>query len=209
MTPKCSSKKSTLRKGNCSTSGGDVDTKSSSSVRAASSSSYSNLSTATGTAANTNTNTQQQVNVGMSAGMRSEVFDRFYTWLFESFVSPLISSSFYVTEAEGRGADVLYYRKGVWNGILKQARTQMGSHFMDIATDQTNSKENAENSSGPKIFSIARNGLQRHSAVNRNGNILNLKAAPCVRFIPKKSSVRPITNLKSNHRAGQRKRSVR
>ena len=47
-----------------------------------------------------------------------ELFNRFYFWIFEQFINPLITSSFYVTEAEGHGSEVHYYRKGVWNKMI-------------------------------------------------------------------------------------------
>ena len=191
-----------MKKDHCRTNIRDIDTKSSGS-KSCTSSSNNDLF------APSEIIIPQQINVEMSADMKIEILNRFYSWVFESFIGPLISSSFYVTEAEGKGADVLYYRKGVWNAILKQARTQMGSHFMDIATDQTKEKEDNENKTGSEIFVKGNCSVKGQNTINDKGNILNLKAAPCVRFIPKKSSVRPITNLKSAHRAGLRKKNTR
>ena len=195
----------------------------------------------------------------------SEIFLKFYTWLFEMFINPLINTSFYVTEAEGRGAEVHYYRKGVWNRILKKAKQQMGDHFMKIVKhsllpptilphpgakacgnkewlqqdDQSNSKKLYDNlnSSHSQInrnrdllSTIAdKSSLKTNSRLptdflsqptqnnnnsnnnndNSNGSsnskfshqriepIINLETAPAVRFVPKKLSVRPITNLKA------------
>ena len=199
----------------------------------------------------------------------SEIFLKFYTWLFEMFLNPLINTSFYVTEAEGRGAEVHYYRKGVWNRILKKAKQQMGDHFMKIVNhsilpptvppilphpgakacgnkewlqqgDQSNTKKQYDNLNSSQInrsrdllSTIADKGSMKvnsrlptdfisqptqnsnnsndnndnNNNNNNNNNlklsqqkiepVINLETAPAVRFVPKKLSVRPITNLKA------------
>ena len=168
-----------------------------------------------------------------------ELFNRFYFWIFEQFINPLITSSFYVTEAEGHGSEVHYYRKGVWNKILKKAKSQIGYHFMKVSADQSpmvsrmvinysdnvngknNSKCSDKGSDKSSDTSIGNNRVihtlptsASKSTTNKTSpkpsknathtahNItLNMQKAPAVRFVPKKSSVRPITNLKSRVRA--------
>ena len=222
-----------------------------------------------------------------------EIFHRFYLWIFDMFITAIISTSFYVTEAEGRGSEVHYYRQSVWNRILKKAKDQIGNHFMQISSDQTplvvgvkscfglatnddiNVNEIQSNKTYPSIYrsnidvlreksstspafrhsdghtldipfranintdrannnnnnnnnnnSIDNNNssnnnininindknkynntktsastnsninINTNTNTNTNTNKLNLKKAPAVRFVPKKSSLRPITNLK-------------
>jgi Telomerase ribonucleoprotein complex - RNA binding domain len=199
---------------------------------------------------------------GSTHNENSEIFLRFYLWLFELFVNPLISSSFYVTEAEGRGTEVHYYRKGVWNRILKKAKQQMGNHFMriikhqnlppsyprafgnkewlqqddqsskkktydnvsdcnkhslratsqfqaDLLTQSVQGNSNIGNNSNKNISSSNNNNDNSNNNNNNNSSnstkyaqrkadsTINLETAPAVRFVPKKLSVRPITNLKS------------
>ena len=210
----------------------------------------------------------------------TEIFLKFYLWLFENFINPLISSSFYVTEAEGRGTEVHYYRKGVWNRILKKAKQQMGDHFMKIVKshnlppssshpragalsnrewlqqDDKNTKKKqhvffsqsqmnrnrdflsitavhtdsnhlsgddnindydkysnkAANHFAADILSqpaINNNNINNCNNINSScknsqkklDTLLHLETAPAVRFVPKKLSVRPITNLKSRPKA--------
>jgi Telomerase ribonucleoprotein complex - RNA binding domain len=166
----------------------------------------------------------------------TEQFHCFYFWVFEMFVNPLISSSFYVTEAEGRGSEVHYFRKGVWNRLLKKAREQMGCHFMRICADQTQTDPrvahlgsnqttsstslNKLNSNTTKVSTSSSTSndtntnnatfkSSTHSAQSGHRGILDLQGAPTVRFVPKKNSLRPITNLKSRPKAGSKAKSAR
>jgi Telomerase ribonucleoprotein complex - RNA binding domain len=174
----------------------------------------------------------------------TEQFHCFYFWVFEMFVNPLISSSFYVTEAEGRGTEVHYYRKGVWNRLLKKAREQMGCHFMRICADQTQTQTQTDprvahlggnqttsgtslnklnsNSNSTKVSTSSSTSndtntntnsatlkSSTHSAQSGLRGILDLQGAPTVRFVPKKNSLRPITNLKSRPKAGCKSKTAR
>ena len=170
----------------------------------------------------------------VSAQHTAEQFHRFYFWIFEMFINPLISSSFYVTEAEGRGSEVHYFRKGVWNRLLKKAKEQMGCHFMRICADQTDpragahlgGKEMTTNGCANKSSSNTTRVNSSSSNVNDtncNANastlksnthsglrgILDLQGAPTVRFVPKKNSLRPITNLKSRPKAALKAKTAR
>lgn len=173
----------------------------------------------------------------MSAQRTTEQFHRFYFWVFEMFLNPLISSSFYVTEAEGRGSEVHYFRKGVWNRLLKKAKEQMGCHFMKICADQvdprvgsnlggmeaSNTCVNGSSSTAIKVNSsssmmndanattTATTTATTHKGSTQSGvrGILDLQRAPTVRFVPKKNSLRPITNLKSRPKAASKAKTAR
>ena len=55
----------------------------------------------------------------------------FLHWLFSSFINPLISTTFYVTEGEGLGGQVLYYLKSVWECLVCHVgMKQMESNFV-------------------------------------------------------------------------------
>jgi hypothetical protein len=48
-------------------------------------------------------------------------------------VNPLLSSSFYVTEGEGTGNEVLYYRHSVWNRLAQLGDAYLHEHFMKVS----------------------------------------------------------------------------
>jgi Telomerase ribonucleoprotein complex - RNA binding domain len=191
----------------------------------------------------TSTHSSSSLNA-VDAGVRSpqlttEQFHCFYFWVFEMFVNPLISSSFYVTEAEGRGSEVHYFRKGVWNRLLKKAREQMGCHFMRICADQTHTQtqidpraahlggdqstnNNCLNNSSNNMAKVSTSGsitndtnttanttILKSSTHTGHRGILDLQGAPTVRFVPKKNSLRPITNLKSRPKPGSKAKTAR
>ena len=57
----------------------------------------------------------------------------FLHWLFASFINPMISTMFYVTEGEGLGGQVLYYLKSIWDCIvLHVGMKQMESNFVKV-----------------------------------------------------------------------------
>ena len=99
----------------------------------------------------------------------TSLFYAFIYWIVSDFINPLIASYFYVTEGEGRGTEVLFYRRSVWNLILERGFQQVGGHFMSILE------------SGRSIVSV--DGVVRKYA--------------SARFMPKKASLRLITNLRT------------
>jgi hypothetical protein len=52
--------------------------------------------------------------------IKEQFFYRFILWLFNDFINVLLSFSFYITEVEGRGFQVLYYRKPIWSLIVEK-----------------------------------------------------------------------------------------
>ena len=63
----------------------------------------------------------------------SQLFYRFMDWVYNDFVNPLLAANFYATEVEGRGAEVLYYRKAVWARIVQRGKQQLCSNFVPVS----------------------------------------------------------------------------
>lgn len=101
-------------------------------------------------------------------------FRQFMRWVFESFVNPLLSNCFYITEGEGAGNACLHYRKPVWAQLMKRGREQMKKNFIEVSLASS--------------FSSARQSKALLPSL--------LKRVPSVRFVPKKSSLRAITNFR-------------
>jgi hypothetical protein len=53
-------------------------------------------------------------------------------WIFTEVIPPLIATCFYVTEGEGTGSRVLFYRKQEWEVLRAIGESQMGSHFVKV-----------------------------------------------------------------------------
>ena len=62
-----------------------------------------------------------------------QLFYRFMDWVYNDFVNPLLAANFYATEVEGRGAEVLYYRKAVWARIVQRGKQQLCSNFVPVS----------------------------------------------------------------------------
>jgi len=61
-----------------------------------------------------------------------QVFYRFMEWVYSDFINPLLAANFYATEVEGRGAEVLYYRKPVWARIVQRGKQQLCNNFVPV-----------------------------------------------------------------------------
>lgn len=59
----------------------------------------------------------------------------FLAWVFTEVIPPLIASCFYVTEGEGTGGRVLFYRKQDWEELRAAGEAQMGTHFVKVRLD--------------------------------------------------------------------------
>jgi hypothetical protein len=57
---------------------------------------------------------------------------RLLFWIFSQFINPLVGACFYVTEVEGHGAQVHYYRKAVWANIVRLGLHQMKENFVQV-----------------------------------------------------------------------------
>ena len=56
-------------------------------------------------------------------------------WIFNDFVNPLLSVCFYVTEGEGIGSELLYYRKPTWALLMKKGEEQLKNTFTLVRFD--------------------------------------------------------------------------
>ncbi|XP_068702144.1 telomerase reverse transcriptase-like [Montipora foliosa] len=100
---------------------------------------------------------------------RQQLLAQFVWWLVTHYLIPLLKGFFYITESGTHRQRVFYYRKPVWVKIQKfGVNTFCGEFFKPLSTKE------------------AENLLQRK---------LSLGFSP-LRFIPKNSTVRPITNMK-------------
>ena len=105
----------------------------------------------------------------ISGSMSTSLFYAFIYWIVSDFINPLIASYFYVTEGEGRGKEVLFYRRSVWNSILERGFQRVEGHFIGIMESETST--------------IAADCFHRKYA--------------SARFMPKKTSLRLICNLRT------------
>ena len=63
---------------------------------------------------------------------RNQLFYRFMQWMYTDFINNIISVCFYATEVEGRGTDVLYFRKPLWSRIVMKGKAQLESNFVPV-----------------------------------------------------------------------------
>lgn len=61
-----------------------------------------------------------------------QLFLTFMNWLYAEFVNSLIAACFYATEVEGRGAEVLFYRKPLWARIVNKGKIQLFRNFVPV-----------------------------------------------------------------------------
>ena len=95
----------------------------------------------------------------------------FVYWLVSDFIHPLICTHFYVTEGEGCGNQVLWYQRCVWTSVVRAGLKQIEPHFMSV--------------------------LPRNNAVANSRSTDVRQSHANVRFLPKRTSVRAITNLRN------------
>ena len=123
------------------------------------------------------------------------IFNVFIFWIFADFINPLLSATFYITEAEGRSNDTTFFRKPIWARVIERGKVQMDKHFIQLPFY-------AEESSDPKVGQKRTQSLQRTQSSNDAKvfpplkRLRSIDALPTIRFLPKKNSVRPITNFR-------------
>lgn len=61
-----------------------------------------------------------------------KVLESFMRWLFTDVIKSLLHTTFYITEGEGLGTEVLYYEKSDWLVIRRLGEKQMCSHFAKV-----------------------------------------------------------------------------
>ncbi|KAG8935507.1 hypothetical protein FRC02_007866 [Tulasnella sp. 418] len=107
---------------------------------------------------------------------RRELWNEFLYWFFESFLVPLLKTTFYVTESSAFRHQILYFRQDDWNSIcaplLKHLRDKTFTH-LDI-----------------NKFAAKSICEQRQLGFSR------------LRLLPKETGVRPIVNLKRKTHKG-------
>lgn len=99
---------------------------------------------------------------------RNEIFAELVYYLFDSFLIPLISSNFHVTESSTRRNELCYFRHDVWKKLSEPALTNLKSSMF----------EELDSSKMKRLLS--RRGL----------------GASRVRLLPKETGMRPIINLR-------------
>jgi telomerase reverse transcriptase len=99
---------------------------------------------------------------------RKEIFAELLYYLFDSFLIPLISSNFYVTESSTYRNRLLYFRHDVWQRLSEPALNSL----------RTSMFEEVGQSKAKKTLSNMSIGTGR------------------VRLLPKETGLRPIINLK-------------
>jgi hypothetical protein len=68
----------------------------------------------------------------VESAAREQLLYRFVEWVFAEVVVKLIGVCFYATEVEGRGSEVLYYRKPVWARIVNKGKQQLFANFVPV-----------------------------------------------------------------------------
>lgn len=175
--------------------------------------------------------------------LQTQCFIEFTYWLYFFFINPLISTCFYVTEGEGCGQRILYYRKPVWSQCMRLGRLQMKQHFVEVQLQPTptgqlafqrpiclpnsTANNNSSGNSNTNLGSLPLSTSALSSSSRRTGTHvlhplhtypkhpppmyhrnwsklqqLAFKRLPSVRYLPKKTSLRPITNLKRHQPTG-------
>ena len=90
-----------------------------------------------------------------------------FTWTFQQFIVPLLRTSFYITEAEFSGRQVLYYRKPVWSIFRSLSMKKLlNDQYVELTEQET----------------IGRLGQQEMGLCR-------------LRLLPKETGVRPIAML--------------
>lgn len=124
----------------------------------------------------------------------------FLYWVFTDIVIPLLVSAFYVTEGEGTGTETLYFRKRDWHVLSSIGELQMQANFVKVICTshrwllsigfmlQTNG-----------ILGMSHMSHDRKRARADSVAVRQESFYPIVRFVPKKNSIRAITNM-SRHR---------
>ena len=65
----------------------------------------------------------------IKAGLIDVTLNHLIYWIFNDFINPLLSVCFYVTEGEGIGSELLYYRKPTWAFLMKKGEEQLKNTF--------------------------------------------------------------------------------
>jgi hypothetical protein len=115
----------------------------------------------------------------------------FLHWIFADFIIPLLRSCFYVTEGQGTGLQTLYYRRPTWRTLMQIGRQQMQRNFVEVT-------HNGNGSGCRNTLLVKSDSRTIHTSGKTTGHNVTSSSVmlPGVRFLPKKTSVRAITNFK-------------
>ena len=164
--------------------------------------------------------------VNITAPSATEILHNFIYWIFSSFINNLLSVCFYITEGEGLGTQLLYYRKRIWNLMMKMGETQLEESFVLIPEPTGRIGPNNSGTEGAKMTIrnptkprnldddfLPRQSEMVHSSnkalkplkplvnINYDRDSMVFKTAPLVRLVPKRNSLRPITNMTQRSRS--------
>jgi hypothetical protein len=137
-------------------------------------------------------------------------------WIFHDFIISLLAANFYVTEGEGTGTETLYYKKKDWRLLEEIGMIQMNSNFMKVSHSLLPSlfpphlsfllQTLSTNPLNPPLASHQDGGQVISSSqvsvlplASQDPSLSSSMFIPSVRFVPKKSSMRAITNMKRSH----------
>jgi hypothetical protein len=126
---------------------------------------------------NNNNNNQNKINnntLQLNLNMKQRLFHAFMYWVFTDFINLLLGSCFYVTEGEGRGSEILFYRKPIWSKIVETGKKQMNKHFLPVFIDDGKKNKPGNKSvsiSNSSISNVSKNPYQ--SSINIASNISN------------------------------------
>lgn len=127
---------------------------------------------------------------------RNYLLRSFMFWVYTEVLNPLLRTSFYITEGEAYGNEVLYYRHSLWRCLSHIGAAQLKENFIQIFPDSTGL---AADGASMLNHVTAKTGHARKPS--ELGTVIvrptQLSHIPSVRLVPKKRSMRPITNLRS------------
>ncbi|KAG6428787.1 hypothetical protein SASPL_106824 [Salvia splendens] len=109
--------------------------------------------------------------IGIPDNSRHAILECWMLWVFTHLVSPLVQANFYVTESEHEKQEVLYYKKSIWEKLMRENRCMIAGRYrlLDI--------ESARNILGKRSFGFSR-----------------------FRLLPKSNGFRMLTNLQAPSR---------
>lgn len=145
------------------------------------------------------------------------IASKVFYWIYKAIINVSLSSYFYITECEGCGSELFYFQKSIWSKIIRLGSNQIYQSFVPIETNLDNQiSVSNTNSNRPSLsnqpksisswwkFSVTHENLlekerekQAIARIQRRNLFHKLSICiPMVRFVPKKESIRAITNMR-------------
>ena len=110
-----------------------------------------------------------------------EMLVQFVRWSFDNIIISLLRNSFYVTETQHDPSSVTYYLKTTWWNIESEGLQNLCKEEYDLVL--------------PPSRTTAPSRLNQSDSLDVVATSLRHPVFPPLRFVPKKKSVRPISNL--------------